>query len=220
MGWRTEMDVIVTMRPHFWLCMIGSTARAKWMMLIRLRSAARCHSSVVVARNIFAGGPPALVTQTSTEPKVVFTCSTNCWTAVASVTSSGAAKTSAFCFWRRSSATELSFVSLREQMATLAPWAANFSAAARAIPSLEAAIGVVAVDPVLAGWVEDVEVYGVFESVGFVGEVGWDAEDFAGADDDFFVAAFVRDEELERAFENVADLFIVMMVHGDDGSLF
>jgi len=42
-----------------------------------------------------------------------------------------------------------------------------------------AEVGVVAVDPVLAGWVEDVEVYCVFEGEGFVGDIGWDAEDVA-----------------------------------------
>jgi hypothetical protein len=46
-----------------------------------------------------------------------------------------------------------------------------------------AEVGVVAGDPVLAGWGEDVEVDGVFEGLGGVRQVGGDDEDFAGTDD-------------------------------------
>ena len=77
-------------------------------------------------------------------------------------------------------------------------------------------VGVVAVDPILTRGIEDVEVDGVFEGEGFVGYVGWDAEDFAGVDDDFFVF----EDELQGAFEDVGDLFVVMAVQGDVCALF
>jgi len=48
---------------------------------------------------------------------------------------------------------------------------------------LLAEVAVVAGEPVLAGWGEDVEVDGVFESFGGVGKVGGDDEKFAGVDD-------------------------------------
>ena len=41
-----------------------------------------------------------------------------------------------------------------------------------------------------------------------------DAEDFAGVDDDFFAV----DPELERAFENVGELLVVVAVLGDDAA--
>ena len=77
-------------------------------------------------------------------------------------------------------------------------------------------VGVVAVDPILTRGIEDVEVDGVFEGEGFVGYVGWDAEDFAGVDDDFFVFK----DELQSAFEDVGDLFVVMAVQRDVRAFF
>ena len=85
---------------------------------------------------------------------------------------------------------------------------------------LFAEVGVVAIDPVLAGRVEDVEVDGVFERVRFVREIRWDAEDFAGANGDFLVSGLGLEDELQRALEDVADLFVVVMMQGDDRSLF
>src|SRR5271163_2519370 len=203
---------MVTMRPHCWRCIQGMTARAKWITLMKFNSTARCHSSVVVARNILAGGPPALVTQTSTELNLLPTCSTKPCTAASSVTSSGAAMTSTEWRWRISSAAARSFDSSREHIAILAPSAANFSAAARAIPSLEAAtmtlrflsprskrvsflqgesefaakIRVVTVDPILTRRIEDVEIDGVFECVRFVRDIGRNAQDLTGADHNLF----------------------------------
>ncbi len=77
-----------------------------------------------------------------------------------------------------------------------------------------AQVGVVSVDPVLAGRVEDVEVDGVFEREGFVGDVRRDAEDFAGADGDF--AAF--EMEFKGAVEDVGDLLVMVAVERDVGA--
>jgi hypothetical protein len=67
------------------------------------------------------------------------------------------------------------------------------------------------VEPVFAGGIEDVEVDGVFDGPGFVGEVGRDAENFAGADDDF--AAI--NGKFQGAFEDVGYLLVVMVMQGD-----
>ena len=72
-------------------------------------------------------------------------------------------------------------------------------------------VGVIAVDPILARGIEDVEIDGVFEGEGFVRNVGRDAEDFASVDGDFF--AF--EGKLQCAFEDVGDLFVVMAVQRD-----
>jgi hypothetical protein len=82
-----------------------------------------------------------------------------------------------------------------------------------------AEIGVVSLDPILARRVENVEIDGVFEGVGLVGDVGRDAEDLAGADDEVFAPLVGFEEELERTLEDVADLLVMVMVHGDDGPL-
>ena len=74
------------------------------------------------------------------------------------------------------------------QIQSIAVFELRFAAVEMEKFKLFAEVGVVAVDPVLAGWVEDVEVDSVQEGVGFVGEVGWNAEDFAGADGDFLVS--------------------------------
>ena len=72
-------------------------------------------------------------------------------------------------------------------------------------------VGVVAVDPVLARRVEDVEVYGIFEGKGLVRNVGRDAEDFAGMDGDFFTF----EGKLQCTFEDVGDLFVMVAVQRD-----
>jgi len=77
-------------------------------------------------------------------------------------------------------------------------------------------VGVVAVDPVLARGIEDVEIDGIFEGEGFVRNVGRNAEDFAGVDGDFFTFQ----GELQCAFEDVGDLFVVMAVQRDMRAFF
>src|SRR5574341_1142113 len=115
------------------------TARAKLTTLRKFSSTASCHSWGVSERKFLAGGPPALVTQTSTPPNFAATASTNACTAAASVTSSGWAKTSALCLARISSAAVRRVCWLRAHMATRAPSAAKASAVARPMPWLEAA---------------------------------------------------------------------------------
>jgi hypothetical protein len=72
------------------------------------------------------------------------------------------------------------------------------------------------VDPVGTRRSEDVEVDGVFEGLSLMRHVGGDAESFAGVDDDFFAVY----PKLERAFEDVGELFVGMAVLGDDASFF
>src|ERR1035437_10713756 len=67
-GCLTVMDVMAMKRPQRRRCMTGSASFAKYTVLIKLSSAARCQSSGVVSANDFAGGPPALATQMSTCP--------------------------------------------------------------------------------------------------------------------------------------------------------
>jgi hypothetical protein len=57
--------------------MCGRTACAKYSVLMKFRSTADRQSSMDVAANFFAGGPPALVTQMSTRPNLRTTASTN-----------------------------------------------------------------------------------------------------------------------------------------------
>ena len=56
----------------------------------------------------------------------------------------------------------------------------------------------------------------VFEGEGFVRDVGRDAKDFAGVDDDF--SAF--EDEFQGTVEDVGNLFVVVAVERDVGTLF
>src|ERR1700674_527010 len=88
-GCLVVIDVRVMMRPQRFLCMCGITSRAKYTLLRKFSSRARCHSSRVAARNPLAGGPPALVTQISMPPNFCATAATKWLTAAASVRSKG-----------------------------------------------------------------------------------------------------------------------------------
>ena len=81
---------------------------------------------------------------------------------------------------------------------------------------VSAEIGVLVVDPVLAGWGEDVEGVGVFEGDGGVGDAAGDDEDFAGADD---AGVAVAEVEFEGAGDDVGDLLVGVGVAGDDATL-
>ena len=78
-----------------------------------------------------------------------------------------------------------------------------------------AEVAVVFVDPVLAGWGEEVKVDGVFLCGGGVGQVAGDDEDFAGVDS---VGGAVVEVEAECAFGDEGDLFIGVRVAGDDAA--
>jgi hypothetical protein len=79
-----------------------------------------------------------------------------------------------------------------------------------------AEVAVVFVDPVLAWRGEDVEVDGVFEGDGGVGEIGGDDEDFTGVDE---LGGTVVELEAERALEDEGELLVRVGVAGDDASL-
>jgi hypothetical protein len=78
-----------------------------------------------------------------------------------------------------------------------------------------AEVGVVFVDPVLAGWGEDVEVDAVFFGGGGVGQVAGDDEDFAGVDG---VGGAVVEVEAESPLRDEGDLLVVVGVAGDDAA--
>ena len=78
-----------------------------------------------------------------------------------------------------------------------------------------AEVGVVFVDPVLAGRGEDVEVDAVFFGGGGVGQVAGDDEDFAGVDS---VRGAVVEVEAEGAFGDEGDLLVVVRMAGDDAA--
>src|SRR5579863_2752582 len=69
--------------------------------------------------------------------------------------------------------------------------------------------------PVGAGWMEDVEVHGIFESFGLVCHVWWNGEHFAGAYDDLTPI----NPKLKRSLQNVGQLFIDVTVLGNDAAL-
>jgi len=78
-----------------------------------------------------------------------------------------------------------------------------------------AEVGVVFVDPVLAGWGEDVEVGGVFEGDDGVGEVAGNDENLARFDD---MGCAVAELEAERALEDEGDLLVGVGVGRHDAA--
>jgi hypothetical protein len=82
-------------------------------------------------------------------------------------------------------------------------------------PQLFAEVGVVFVDPVLAGRGEDVEVDGVGEGGGGVWEVAGDDEDLAGVDG---VRGAVVEVYAVGAFGDDGDLLVGVGVAGDDAA--
>jgi hypothetical protein len=78
-----------------------------------------------------------------------------------------------------------------------------------------AEVGVIFVDPVLAGRGEDVEVDAVFFCGGGVGEVAGDYEDFAGMHG---VRGAVVEVEAESALGDEGDLLVGVGVTGDDAA--
>jgi hypothetical protein len=76
-------------------------------------------------------------------------------------------------------------------------------------------VAVVFVDPVLAGWGEDVEVDAVGERGGRVREIAGDDEDFAGMDG---VGGAVVEVEAEGTLGDEGDLLIVVGVARDDAT--
>jgi len=104
----------------------------------RSRMTAVRHSSSEISRKVFAGGPPALVTQMSTRPKRFSTASTNCCTRAASVTSSACQKIALPVVSRMLLAVRSTSAAFRAQMATCAPSRPSSAATARPSPLLAA----------------------------------------------------------------------------------
>ena len=94
-----------------------------------------------------------------------------------------------------------------------APWREAWAPEIEA--RLFAEVAVVFVDPVLAGWGEDVEVDAVGEGGGGVRKVAGDDEDFAGMDG---VGGAVVEVEAECALGDEGDLFVVVGVARDDAA--
>jgi hypothetical protein len=83
------------------------------------------------------------------------------------------------------------------------------------VQRLFAEVAVVFVDPVLAGWSEDVEVDAIFLGGCGVGEIAGDDEDFASVDG---VRGAVVEVEAESAFGDEGDLLVGMGVAGNDAA--
>jgi hypothetical protein len=84
---------------------------------------------------------------------------------------------------------------------------------------LAAEVGVVAGDPVVAGWGEDVKVVGVFEGFGHVRDVAGDDEGLAAVDVvHVLLGAFFADGETQNAGEDEDDLFVGVRVPGNDAA--
>src|SRR5713101_1998984 len=64
------------------------------------------------------------------------------------------------------------------------------------------------VQPVFAGWIENIKIDGVLKGPGFMGHVRWDAQHLTRAHYDLLAV----DGKLQRALEDVGDLLIVMMM--------
>jgi hypothetical protein len=76
-------------------------------------------------------------------------------------------------------------------------------------------VAVVFVDPVLAGWSEDVEVDRVFECFSGVGEVAGDDEDLSRLDD---VDCAIAHHEAESALKDEGELLVGMGVGRDNAA--
>lgn len=77
-------------------------------------------------------------------------------------------------------------------------------------------VSVVLVDPVLAGWIEDVEIEGVFEGCSLVRGVRRNGKDLAGADNDLRAVY----DKAQRARKNVRNLFVGVAMERDVRALF
>src|ERR1700674_4563177 len=95
--------------------------------------------------------------------------------------------------------------SLKFLTASRAPGAMPRSAAARSA----AEVSIAAVEPVLPRRIEHVHVQRVLERQRPGGQVRRDHENLAGADDDLTVAVRAQ-PEVQRAFEDIRDLFILV----------
>ena len=124
----------MTIRPQRCRRMCGSAACAKLTTERRFCRKAPSHSSIVVARNSFAGGPPALGTAMSRRPKRAAVSSTRLCTAASSLTSTLRTNTSTPNRADNSAATCCSGSSRRAHRASDTPSCASANATARPMP--------------------------------------------------------------------------------------
>src|SRR5882672_11116423 len=79
-------------------------------------------------------------------------------------------------------------------------------------------VGVGLFQPVLARRTEDVDIEGILQRVGLVGQVARQMQHLSRAHHDLF--ALVPDEELQGTFQDVGELLVRVRVLGDDAALF
>src|SRR5579864_1087554 len=228
-GCFTDTEVIVRKRPQRLCCMRGSTSRAKYTVLSSVRSIAARHSSSVMSRNFFAGGPPAFVTHISIRPNLCSTASTKLLTDSKFVTFSACRKICAPLARSISAAVRSSSSAVRAQIATWQPSLANSSATARPNPLLAAAtiatrplnprsmrlflfcslakVGIVAANPLFASRRKEIDVHSVFQRHRFVRHMCRDNQNFAGADCRRFTAIKIK---LQRARQDHCVLLAAM----------
>src|SRR2546428_2207279 len=72
-GCNAAMDARQMIRPHFALVMIGTAARARWIVERRFRSIAFCREAGDRSLNGAAGGPPALQKRKTDRPNFLAT---------------------------------------------------------------------------------------------------------------------------------------------------
>src|SRR5580700_755973 len=223
-GCFTDIEVIVMNRPQWRRCMRGSTSRAKYTALNKVRFAAARHSSSVVSRNFLDGGPPAFVTQMSIRPNFCSTASTKSRTASSLVTSKARQKTSRPDAAPISLAVRSRSAAVRAQIAISQPSFANSSAAARpfsprsmnsALCRAAAQVRVVFANPIFPARREEIYVHGIFQSLCFVRHIRGNQNDFARADDRF---PAIVEIEFQRARKDHRKLLAAVRMSRHDPS--
>jgi len=79
-----------------------------------------------------------------------------------------------------------------------------------------AQVNISLVEPVLARRIEDIKVHGILHRLSLMWHVGRNTQDLTGAHKDLFAV----DPELQRAFQNVSELFVDVAMFGNNTSLF
>src|SRR6476661_4906866 len=228
-----------TTRPHLRSRMPGTNARVSSTALRSSRSLAFCHALQSCPMAVPVGGPPVLVTSTSTRPCAVIVRSTTSAMPSAVLRSATMDTTGAPSAVSRTAALSTDAAS-REQITSDAPSRAKSSAAAYAMPRLAphtsatrppsprstllrvAEVRVAAVEPVLARRIEHGHVERVLERLGAMPHHARDHEHFARVHIGVHVArciGMLTDPETQHAREDVRELFVVVIVRRHDRAL-
>jgi len=136
MGCFTEVEETFTMRPHRRARIPGSTARAMRTADMRVSSTALAQPASSMLLLFPGGGPPTLLTSTSTGPRFDVTCCANASAADGCDRSAAIARTPDFPCGSSCLRAASSRSAPRAQMATRAPSCTNTCAAARPMPLL------------------------------------------------------------------------------------